>query len=92
MHVFIAFLFCRLLNVLKAENDRDLYLIFEYMGVCFMVSMIFSFNALSLKIIEKQGKLQNIYGYECFGAETDLHAVIRANILEEVHKQVEICF
>jgi hypothetical protein len=37
----------RLLNVLKAENDRDLYLIFEYM-------------------------------------ETDLHAVIRANILEEV--------
>lgn len=39
-----------MLNVLKAENDRDLYLIFEYM-------------------------------------ETDLHAVIRANILEEVHKQ-----
>lgn len=36
--------------MLKAENDRDLYLIFEYM-------------------------------------ETDLHAVIRANILEEVHKQ-----
>ncbi|MCO5555526.1 hypothetical protein L7F22_009071 [Adiantum nelumboides] len=40
----------KLLNVLKAENDRDLYLVFEYM-------------------------------------ETDLHAVIRANILEEVHKQ-----
>lgn len=40
----------RLLNVLKAENDRDLYLVFEYM-------------------------------------ETDLHAVIRANILEEIHKQ-----
>ena len=40
----------RLLNVLKAENDRDVYLIFEYM-------------------------------------ETDLHAVIRANILEEVHKK-----
>merc|ERR1711988_1642132 len=37
-------------NVLKADNDRDLYLVFEYM-------------------------------------ETDLHAVIRANILEEVHKQ-----
>lgn len=35
---------------MKAENDKDLYLIFEYM-------------------------------------ETDLHAVIRANILEEVHKQ-----
>ena len=35
-------------NVLKAENDRDIYLVFEYM-------------------------------------ETDLHAVIRANILEPVH-------
>jgi serine/threonine protein kinase len=36
--------------VLRAENDKDIYLVFEYM-------------------------------------ETDLHAVIRANILEEVHKQ-----
>ncbi len=35
--------------MLKAENDRDIYLVFEYM-------------------------------------ETDLHAVIRANILEEIHK------
>lgn len=35
--------------MIKAENDRDIYLIFEYM-------------------------------------ETDLHAVIRANILEEIHK------
>eukprot|EP01098_Paradermamoeba_levis_P001203 TRINITY_DN1134_c0_g1_i2.p1 TRINITY_DN1134_c0_g1~~TRINITY_DN1134_c0_g1_i2.p1 ORF type:complete len:430 (+),score=165.51 TRINITY_DN1134_c0_g1_i2:92-1381(+) len=40
----------KLLNVLKADNDRDIYLVFEYM-------------------------------------ETDLHAVIRANILEEIHKQ-----
>ena len=40
----------KLLNVLKAENDRDLYLVFEYL-------------------------------------ETDLHAAICANILEEVHKQ-----
>lgn len=40
----------KLLNVLKAENDRDIYLTFEYM-------------------------------------ETDLHAVIRANILQEIHKQ-----
>jgi len=38
------------LNVLKAENDRDIYLVFEYM-------------------------------------ETDLHAVIRAGILEDIHKQ-----
>jgi len=39
-----------LLNVMKADNDNDIYLVFEYM-------------------------------------ETDLHAVIRANILEDVHKQ-----
>jgi len=39
-----------LLNVLKADNDNDIYLVFEYM-------------------------------------ETDLHAVIRANILEDIHKQ-----
>eukprot|EP01025_Chloroclados_australasicus_P044937 TRINITY_DN4896_c0_g1_i3.p1 TRINITY_DN4896_c0_g1~~TRINITY_DN4896_c0_g1_i3.p1 ORF type:complete len:426 (-),score=45.41 TRINITY_DN4896_c0_g1_i3:5138-6415(-) len=39
-----------LLNVLKAENDSDIYLVFEYM-------------------------------------ETDLHAVIRAGILEDIHKQ-----
>lgn len=40
----------RLLNVMKADNDRDLYLVFEFM-------------------------------------ETDLHAVIRANILQDVHKK-----
>eukprot|EP00466_Bigelowiella_natans_P021160 jgi/Bigna1/92900/estExt_fgenesh1_pm.C_950001 len=40
----------RLLNVLKADNDRDIYLVFEYM-------------------------------------EINLHAVIRANILEQVHKK-----
>eukprot|EP00999_Lentomonas_sp_LEN2_P002669 NODE_544_length_1379_cov_163.642173_g509_i0.p1 GENE.NODE_544_length_1379_cov_163.642173_g509_i0~~NODE_544_length_1379_cov_163.642173_g509_i0.p1 ORF type:complete len:377 (-),score=62.20 NODE_544_length_1379_cov_163.642173_g509_i0:122-1252(-) len=40
----------RLQNVLKADNDKDIYLIFEYM-------------------------------------DTDLHAVIRANILEDIHKQ-----
>jgi len=39
----------KLLNIIKAENEKDLYLVFEHM-------------------------------------ETDLHAVIRAGILEEVHK------
>lgn len=39
-----------LLDVLKADNDRDIYLIFEFM-------------------------------------ESDLHAVIRANILEDIHKR-----
>eukprot|EP00672_Neobodo_designis_P012740 CAMPEP_0174881118 /NCGR_PEP_ID=MMETSP1114-20130205/84098_1 /TAXON_ID=312471 /ORGANISM="Neobodo designis, Strain CCAP 1951/1" /LENGTH=415 /DNA_ID=CAMNT_0016116511 /DNA_START=692 /DNA_END=1935 /DNA_ORIENTATION=- len=40
----------KLLNVHRADNDRDIYLVFEYM-------------------------------------DTDLHAVIRAKILEDVHKQ-----
>ena len=40
----------KLLNVMKADNDKDVYLVFEYM-------------------------------------DTDLHAVIRAKILEDVHKQ-----
>ena len=40
----------KLLNVIKAENDKDIYLIFEFM-------------------------------------ETDLHTVIRANILESIHKK-----
>ena len=40
----------KLTNVLKADNDRDIYLVFEYM-------------------------------------ETDLHAAIRANILQDIHKQ-----
>lgn len=40
----------RLVNIIKAENNKDLYLVFEFM-------------------------------------DTDLHAVIRAGILEEVHKK-----
>jgi len=40
----------KLHNVMKAENDKDVYLVFEYM-------------------------------------DTDLHAVIRAGILEDIHKQ-----
>ena len=40
----------RLLNVIRAENDKDIYLVFEYM-------------------------------------ETDLHTVIRAKILESIHKK-----
>uniref|UniRef100_A0A7S4ETW2 Mitogen-activated protein kinase n=2 Tax=Chrysotila carterae TaxID=13221 RepID=A0A7S4ETW2_CHRCT len=39
-----------LLNVLKADNDRDLYLVFEYL-------------------------------------ETDLHAAIRANVLQDIHQR-----
>ncbi|KAH3756504.1 extracellular response kinase [Pelomyxa schiedti] len=43
----------RLLDVHKAENDKDIYLVFEFM-------------------------------------ETDLHAVIRAGILEDIHKQYTV--
>ena len=38
------------MNIIKAENNKDLYLVFDFM-------------------------------------ETDLHAVIRAGILEEIHKK-----
>ena len=40
----------KLLNVIRAENDKDIYLVFDFM-------------------------------------ETDLHAVIKANILEDIHKR-----
>ncbi len=40
----------KLMAVIKADNDKDIYLVFDYM-------------------------------------ETDLHAVIRAHILEDIHKQ-----
>ena len=40
----------RMLSVVKAQNDRDIYLVFDFM-------------------------------------ETDLHAVIKANILLDIHKQ-----
>jgi len=39
----------KLFNIIKAENEKDLYMVFEFQ-------------------------------------DTDLHAVIRANILEEIHK------
>lgn len=62
----------RLDNVLKAENDKDIYLVFEYMGKKYINLKIFSFRLLKI-----------LLNYQ----ETDLHAVIRANILKDVHKQ-----
>ncbi len=47
----------RLLNIIKAENNKDLYLVFDYME-----TGNYSFIA-------------------------DLHVVIRAGILEEIHKK-----
>lgn len=63
----------KLYNVLKADNDRDIYLVFEFMG-------------------ERAGCIREP-AFTCTRrsgadlAETDLHAVIRANILEDVHKE-----
>ena len=62
----------RLLSVIKADNDRDIYLTFDYMGE-------YSLGA---------GVALNISAHFPLNyAETDLHAVIRANILVDIHKQ-----
>lgn len=58
----------RLLNVIKADNDRDIYLIFDHMGKARM-QLFCEGMKLSVRI------------------ETDLHAVVRANILEDIHKR-----
>lgn len=62
-----------LLNVMKAENNSDIYLIFEYMGQSLprAINSSSSTNRTRLFLV----------------TETDLHAVIRANILEDIHKQ-----
>ena len=62
----------RLLNIVRAENDRDIYLVFEYLG------KDYGSHAHWRKLA--------IYTFTPI-AETDLHAVIRAGILEEIHKQ-----
>jgi mitogen-activated protein kinase 15 len=67
---------CSLLNVLKAENDRDIYLVFEYMET-------------DLHAGARQ--LGCSAAVPSPGCATDAlpprAAVIRANILEGVHKQ-----
>ena len=69
----------RLLNVLKAENDRDIYLIFEYMetdlhaGTPFVASVAYPPFYFEKALIDSFFSL--------------FMAVIRANILEEIHKQ-----
>lgn len=62
----------RLCNVIKAENDRDIFLVFDFMGAC--DSLRAGCRALC-----------HAWLFPC--AETDLHAVVRANILEDIHKQ-----
>lgn len=52
-----------LLDVIKADSDRDIYLLFEYLGTSSLPSPPRSLP------------------------ETDLNYVIKANILEDVHKR-----
>lgn len=63
----------RLLNIVRAENDRDIYLVFEYLG--------------AWRRPERPGRAGPPRTVPPAPAETDLHAVIRAGILEEIHKQ-----
>jgi len=63
----------RLLNIVRAENDRDIYLVFEYLG--------------AWRRPERPGRTGPPRTVPPAPAETDLHAVIRAGILEEIHKQ-----
>ena len=63
----------KLLNVLKADNDKDIYLVFEYMGK--------QVHRWPFKLLMLKPSLSFPT------TEINLHAVIRANILEEVHKK-----
>lgn len=95
--------FYRLLNVLKAENDRDLYLVSAVVLQCQRLTLsafaqmqfgspkYLSAACAHARTTEPRSAatrpetmaLTQVFEY----METDLHAVIRANILEEVHKQ-----
>ena len=91
----------RLMNVLKADNDRDIYLVFDFMGRL-IVQLVHSqgdceSHTASHWDMKRPGRC-NIPGlhrdaipecqpFPCGSSETDLHAVIRAQILEPIHKQ-----
>lgn len=103
----------RLLNVLKADNDRDIYLVFEYMGIYIPIPIhypSFHRHIFSIYSIEKTNLNTNLicclYIISAYISiyltciflccyknnnnihlEINLHAVIRANILEDVHKK-----
>lgn len=82
----------RLLNIIRAENDRDIYLVFEYMGTLRLVSpggrvlCWMRVHAALLPLFFVQ-PTRGVHACRLLDAETDLHAVIRAGILEEIHKQ-----
>jgi len=109
----------RLLNIIRAENDRDIYLVFEYMGELFprfrvdsptlpqTLDFLLRHRPHENAGCESSGTAESDYkargafwklhiqravpsASTLLAAETDLHAVIRAGILEEVHKQYVI--
>ena len=62
-------------NVLRADNDRDIYLVFEFMGKKTRNLIVAGRNI---------GKNSSFYSF----AEADLHNVIRkGNILKDTHKR-----
>lgn len=68
----------KLLKVIKADNDRDIYLVFEYMGISLPSTRSCSSPSFHSFLFLR---------FVLHAAETDLHEVIRAKILEDVHKQ-----
>ena len=62
----------KLVNLIRAENDNDIYLVFEHMG----------------EQSPRHCKPEPICLHSaCLHTDTDLHAGIRANILEPIHKR-----
>lgn len=71
----------KLIGLHKANNDRDIYLVFEYMGKFYSIER------------KKSHVYAHTYTYEFWPeihfvfSETDLHNVIkRGNILKDIHK------
>ena len=84
----------RLLNIVRAENDRDMYLVFEYMGACGARARRRrprdgGWPVMRLFVVPVPAAFQ-ARPHAASPAETDLHAVIRASILEDIHKQYVI--
>ena len=67
----------KLWNVLRADNDKDIYLVFECASHCTFHSQL---SVPTPRVLITNARA-------CRYMDTDLHHVIRANILEEVHKQ-----
>lgn len=60
----------KLHNVIKAENDKDIYLVFEFMGkkTCICKAIVFSYKLIMpfFLSVHREKKLQNISNYWIF--------------------------